>query len=309
MQKFDSRVLFHKGYKMNIRWLQDFITLADCQKFTVAAQISLSSQAAFSRRIQQLEQYLDVALFDRKKTPIRLTEEGKKLYPIALEMIDIAENCKKISENKKKYIVVASLHTLACNFFPEWYKKLHTQLLESVIVKIDSGIRSVSNYHAALESGRANLLLFYNSHAYDKFFPITKFDKLTISTEKLIWVCGSDFDLELLKSKSIPYLSYSETTQLSELSQPLINKTPGAHHLNTIFISTISESMIPMVKQNFSIACVPYLSAKESILNGDLIQIWNEHTQPLEVVLIKTKGETDDNYMVREMFRLARCLD
>lgn len=85
---------------MNIRWLKDFITLADCQKFSLAAQINASSQAAFSRRIQQLEQHLNVELFDRSQTPVKLTPEGKRLYPVASEMVQMADRCEEMVANK-----------------------------------------------------------------------------------------------------------------------------------------------------------------------------------------------------------------
>ncbi|MGL4976364.1 MAG: LysR family transcriptional regulator, partial [Bosea sp. (in: a-proteobacteria)] len=40
---------------MDIRWLQDFLTVAETGNFTRAAERRNASQAAFSRRIQSLE--------------------------------------------------------------------------------------------------------------------------------------------------------------------------------------------------------------------------------------------------------------
>ncbi len=58
---------------MDIRWLQDFLTIAETANFTRAAEIRNSSQAAFSRRIQSLEQWLGVPLIDRSTFPTKLT--------------------------------------------------------------------------------------------------------------------------------------------------------------------------------------------------------------------------------------------
>jgi len=142
---------------MKIRWLKDFLALADYQKFTVAAQVCASSQAAFSRRIQQLEQHLQVELFNRKRTPIKLTPEGKRLYPIAQELIEIAENCKSSLRPQTNPVVIASLHTLACNFFPKWFCQIYRDMEKPVLTQIDSGIRSISSYQASLRSGPCRL--------------------------------------------------------------------------------------------------------------------------------------------------------
>lgn len=145
---------------MNVRWLKDFITLADCQKFSLAAKLNASSQAAFSRRIQQLEQHLNVELFDRSRTPVKLTPEGKRLYPIAAEMVQMAERCKEMVANKPNPMVFASLHTLACNFFPQWFTQILNRMKAPLVSSIDSGVRSVTGYQAALQSQRADCLLF-----------------------------------------------------------------------------------------------------------------------------------------------------
>ncbi len=63
---------------MEIRWLQDFLTVAELGNFTRAAEERHASQAAFSRRIQSLESWLGVTLIDRSVFPTRLTVEGER---------------------------------------------------------------------------------------------------------------------------------------------------------------------------------------------------------------------------------------
>ena len=40
---------------MEIKWLEDFVTLADTSSFSRAAELRNVTQPAFSRRIKQLE--------------------------------------------------------------------------------------------------------------------------------------------------------------------------------------------------------------------------------------------------------------
>ncbi len=54
---------------MDLRWFQDFLTLAECGQFTTAAELRHVSQSAFSRRIQSLETWAGAALIDRAAFP------------------------------------------------------------------------------------------------------------------------------------------------------------------------------------------------------------------------------------------------
>ncbi|MGH1414868.1 MAG: LysR family transcriptional regulator [Pelagimonas sp.] len=61
---------------MDVRWLEDFLALVELRNFTRAAEFRNVSQAAFSRRIQSLEQWLGTALVVKGASPVRLTDAG-----------------------------------------------------------------------------------------------------------------------------------------------------------------------------------------------------------------------------------------
>jgi DNA-binding transcriptional LysR family regulator len=293
---------------MNVRWLKDFITLADCQKFSLAAKLNASSQAAFSRRIQQLEQHLNVELFDRSRTPVKLTPEGKRLYPIAAEMVQMAERCKEMVANKPNPMVFASLHTLACNFFPQWFTQILNRMKAPLVSSIDSGVRSVTGYQAALQSQRADCLLFYQSDQAARYFESDEFEVLKLADDALIWVCGSTFPQSLLEESSIPHLTYAPSSQLLELSLPLFNTTPQAKKLSVVFQSTISESLLPMAIHGNGVACIPHSVAKEYIDDGRLIHIWQQHCEPLEIVLVRLSDSKNPHPYIGELFEHAKAL-
>ena len=72
---------------MKIGWFEDFLTLADEGSFSRAAQQRNTAQPAFSRRIRSLEDWAGAPLFDRESHPIRLTEAGQLLRPMAEDVI------------------------------------------------------------------------------------------------------------------------------------------------------------------------------------------------------------------------------
>lgn len=62
---------------MNLNQLKYFITVAECQNFTLAARQHFISQTAVTQQMQALEEQLGIKLFDRARRPIALTPAGQ----------------------------------------------------------------------------------------------------------------------------------------------------------------------------------------------------------------------------------------
>ncbi|MDA5095313.1 LysR family transcriptional regulator [Aliiroseovarius sp. KMU-50] len=73
---------------MDVRWLEDFLALAELKNFTRAAEFRNVSQAAFSRRIQSLEHWLGTPLVVKGAVPVRLTEAGEQFLDSARIAVD-----------------------------------------------------------------------------------------------------------------------------------------------------------------------------------------------------------------------------
>ena len=61
---------------MELKWLEDFLSLAETRSFSRSAEERRVTQPAFSRRIRSLEVWLGAVLLDRSTYPITLTPEG-----------------------------------------------------------------------------------------------------------------------------------------------------------------------------------------------------------------------------------------
>src|SRR6478752_4234102 len=72
---------------MELRWLQDFLMVAETGNFTRAAERRNTSQAAFSRRIKSLEAWLGFDLIDRSVYPTQLTSQGEQFREHAGELL------------------------------------------------------------------------------------------------------------------------------------------------------------------------------------------------------------------------------
>lgn len=72
---------------MNLRWIRYFVALAEAQSFSEAARRIHVAQPALSRQLRDLEADLNVVLFHRSSGGIRLTEEGARFYPVAVDLL------------------------------------------------------------------------------------------------------------------------------------------------------------------------------------------------------------------------------
>ena len=72
---------------MELKWLEDFVSLAETRSFSRSAELRHITQPAFSRRIQALEAWLGTDLIDRSVYPTRLTQAGQVFYEQALAML------------------------------------------------------------------------------------------------------------------------------------------------------------------------------------------------------------------------------
>src|SRR5690606_16927454 len=109
--------------RMDTRWLQDFVTLAELQNFTKAAEIRNVSQAAFSRRMQALEQWMGAKLIDRSSYPTRLTPAGEHFRLVASALLtQIADVRADIAEApSRNHVRMASTYALASTWLPQWW--------------------------------------------------------------------------------------------------------------------------------------------------------------------------------------------
>ena len=72
-----------RGWVMETKWLEDFVSLAETRSFSRSAQLRHVTQPAFSRRIQSLEAWAGTDLVDRSSYPTRLTPAGQTLHVVA----------------------------------------------------------------------------------------------------------------------------------------------------------------------------------------------------------------------------------
>ena len=80
---------------LNVRYLEEFLTLTEKKNFLEAAECLFISQSCLSKHIKKLETEIGVELFERTTRTVVLTEFGQMLLPYARKMVSLEYEFEK----------------------------------------------------------------------------------------------------------------------------------------------------------------------------------------------------------------------
>ncbi|MFV0384539.1 LysR family transcriptional regulator [Paracoccus sp. (in: a-proteobacteria)] len=214
---------------MDIKWLEDFLTLAQTRNFSQASQERNVSQPAFSRRIRALESWLGVSLFDRHSYPVVLTEEGRTFRDTAETVLatlysDRAQFQEHLTRGRPD-LRIAAATTLNLHFVPAWLRQLEplTGHLTTHLLT-----RNFHDMAQNLADGEIDLVLQY-SHAKVPFlFELSRFQTRILAHEDMVLVSTADAGGRPLHDPSrplpggqdvLPYVGYSGDGYFAEVEK------------------------------------------------------------------------------------------
>lgn len=128
---------------MDIKQLRYFIAIAEEKNITAAANRLHMSQPPLSIQLKQLENELDVKLFERSSKSMELTDKGTVLYKRALQLVNSVEEIKieiQETEEGKKGVLALGINTLSLSGFSDVIQAFHKKypLVSLKIVQNDS---------------------------------------------------------------------------------------------------------------------------------------------------------------------------
>ncbi len=131
---------------MELRQLNYFLKAAEIQNFTEAAKKLCITQSTLSQQIKQLENEMNVLLFDRIGKRLYLTEAGKEFVPFARQTVHDAEL------GKQRILDLQNIHTgtlrvgithslsfglsLTVLHFMQEYPNIHLEIVSSTITDL-----------------------------------------------------------------------------------------------------------------------------------------------------------------------------
>lgn len=127
---------------MDLKHLQTFLTLSEIKNFTKTAEHLHYAQSNVTTQIQQLEQELNVKLFERIGKSITLTSAGSDLIPYASKMLALSKDlARNFSEKSGGRITIGASESMCIYRLPAIIKafqashpdtELYLQVLDTV---------------------------------------------------------------------------------------------------------------------------------------------------------------------------------
>jgi DNA-binding transcriptional LysR family regulator len=267
---------------MDIRWLEDFVALADTRNFSKAAKERHVTQPAFSRRIQALEAWVGAALVDRSTYPTVLTPAGQLFREQASDMLRQLLEARGLARGQlqgaQNMLTVAAGHTLAVTCYAPWMAKLR-RVLGPVPARL-----MATNVHdavlALVESG-CDLLLCYSHSQFsidlDKSRHISRLvGRDTLMPVSVPGVSGAPLhDIRGRKAKSADLVVYSSTSFLGHLLDPVLRTLGKSGDVSVQGMTDRSEAVRAMVLEGFGAGWIPASMIVEDLASGRLVPAGN----------------------------------
>jgi DNA-binding transcriptional LysR family regulator len=266
---------------MELKWLEDFASLARTGSFSRSAEERAVTQSAFSRRIRALEAWLGVALVDRSTYPTTLTEAGRSFRETAEEAIRVLDDGRAALRASirpgPKSISVAALHTLALSFFPGWFRGIEdrTGPLGSRLLPAD--------FHGcvqALVEGGYDFLLTFHHPGVPILLDPERFPHRVVGTDALVTVRSAPGP----SGAGLRELAYERTSFLGRLAALAREEADPAEAVHTNE-SAMAEALKAMTLEGHGWARLPRSLIVAELEAGRLVRMGDEI--PLEIRLYR----------------------
>lgn len=177
---------------MRLEWLDDILAIAQTGSFSGAAERRNLTQSAFSRRVQQIEEYIGVPLFDRSRKPVQLRPttlaQSAQIEQIAAALRQLVVDLRRGDRVASNRIVIASQHSLTTSLAARIVQGIHDSGQE-VYVRLRSA--NLDDCFALLLSRNADLAIVYGLPD-ESSFPGDYLDSVDLWSDRLIPVLRPD---------------------------------------------------------------------------------------------------------------------
>ncbi|NRO96998.1 LysR family transcriptional regulator [Paraburkholderia sp. NMBU_R16] len=263
---------------MEIKWIEDFIALAQYQSFSRAAEFRNVTQSGFSRRIQSLEQWVGAELIDRSSFPPVLTPAGQLFREVADDILAKLFDTRAIIRTEQriagKSLQIAAGHTIALNFLPAWLKALSARLGDVRARVIPT---NVHDSILMLVNGNCELMFAYHHPELPLHLDPARYEHVTVGIDTLMPISRPNarlaplFRLPGTKKQPLPLISYTNTSYFGRCLAVLLARAPDAPALQLHYESDMAEVLKKLVVEGEGVAWLPKSAITTELAAGDLV--------------------------------------
>ncbi len=272
---------------MNIdtKWLADFLSLAELQNFSRAANARHITQPAFGRHIRALEAAVGKELVNRNTNPISLTAEGQQFRSVARAILNqLNEGVAKIHQRDKTFdnpVRIAAPHSLA---HPALLS-LVNQFERYLEINFSVDILRVDLAVDALSEGECDFLLGFENLSLMK----KPFLNMRIGQGNYLLVKEKSSDYDPFSTPT-PIIQYSDDSYSHRLLSYYQNELPPLHTY-PIFESSMCQLHKEMVLMGRGIAWIPDIQIQAEIDAAKLICLQPQQCKlPFQIYLYRNQS-------------------
>jgi Transcriptional regulator len=291
---------------MDLRWLNDFLALAETENFSRAAERRHITQPAFSRRIQSLEEWMGAPLFRRERHKAALTPAGKAILAetkvLTRALYHLRHTVRAFGRNKTSTLYFAATHSLSLGFFPSWIKE-YAQPTNGYAINLISD--TMTACEEALLQGRVQFLLCHESSILPSRFAAKGYDFLVVGKDVLapyVAVDSAGSPLWTLAQNAcghVPWLRYSPESgfhRMMESHAAILEQTASVPASFTTRFATV---LLSVACDGKGIAWLPASLTASAVTEGRLIRAGGPEWEiPLEVRLFRAEEDVSESTMV-----------
>lgn len=282
---------------MEIRWLEDFLSLVDTRNFSRSAEARYTTQPAFSRRIKSLEEWVGATLFDRTSQPIHLTPAGERFRPVAEDVLrrlyQGRDEARSVGEASTGAIRFAATHSLSLTFFPAWLRAIELRS-HTFNIRLDSN--QFTDCVQSLLRGDCHFMITHTHPTLEINLPTAHFASKLVGTDTLVPVtlpdaAGQPIDwLPGTADEPVHYLAYAETSAIGRAVEYMLSHLDKPVHLNRVFVSHLAAVLKSMSREGRGMAWLPLGSIREELAAGTLVPAGGEEWHiPVEIRLYRPR--------------------
>ena len=296
---------------MNVTWLQDFLALAEVRHFTKAAARRSISQAAFSRRIKALENWLGTQLIERSGTGVGLTADGRifeaEARQILKRILTSRESLSGARVGNWRSLTISMSHAVATKTFPGMWGQWSLKRSINAVTRIGN----VNDAVADFLTGHSELLLCHRSKQVQVMLDMKNAHSCVVRNDRLVPVVKAGSDLSRLIERKqawegVPMVRYVPNRYFSNLVDSIIEQAPfqinGPHVVQT----EMSDVVCTCVADGLGVGWLP-----ESVVADRAdVSIIAEPSLCMDLEIVAFIGKMEKNQAAHEIWEaICRTAD
>jgi len=263
---------------MDLRWLEDLVALAEAGSITRAAALRNVTQPAFTRRIQQIEQWLGTPVIDRSVRPARVSAAVlRKIEDVRALSGEIRQLRRDVADGEaaQRRVAIAAQHSLSAGLLPRFIAHLQ-QRKPAPTIQLRSADRA--ECHTLLMTRQVSMLMIYEIEGLPIAPDETLIERRVIGADHLCPVVSPQRRAALPGAKNIPVIGYPPDVFFGNVfARRILPLLQARQPVEVLCETALVPAALALALEGAGIAWLPRSLCAPHLGSGALVELGPEH--------------------------------